>query len=43
LSPIDRCIAQIALDHAIVLLHRDRDFETIATIRPLRQARLTWS
>jgi hypothetical protein len=43
LSPIDCCIAQIALDHAIVLLHRDRDFETIATIRPLRQARLTWS
>lgn len=42
-SPIDCCIAQIALDHAIVLLHRDRDFETIATIRPLRQARLTWS
>jgi predicted nucleic acid-binding protein len=42
-SPIDCCIAQIALDHAILLLHRDRDFETIATVRPLRQARLTWS
>ncbi len=41
-SPIDCCIAQIALDHAVLLLHRDRDFETIATVRPLRQARLTW-
>jgi predicted nucleic acid-binding protein len=42
-SPIDCCIAQVALDHAALLLHRDRDFETIATIRPLRQVRLSWS
>ena len=41
-SPIDCCIAQIALDHDILLLHRDRDFETIAEVRPLRQQRLTW-
>jgi predicted nucleic acid-binding protein len=39
-SPIDCCIAQLALDHDILLLHRDRDFEVIAEIRPLRQLRL---
>jgi hypothetical protein len=39
-SPIDCCIAQIAIDHGAMLLHRDRDFEEIAAIRPLRQARL---
>jgi predicted nucleic acid-binding protein len=42
-SPIDCCIAQIALDHGVLLLHRDRDFETIATVRPLQQLRLAWS
>jgi len=36
-SPIDCCIAQIAIEHDVVLLHRDRDFETIADVRPLRQ------
>lgn len=36
-SPIDCCIGQIALDHDILLIHRDRDFETISQIRPLRQ------
>jgi len=41
-SPIDCCIAQIAVDHEVLLLHRDRDFETIAQVRPLRQQRLTW-
>ena len=38
-SAIDCCIAQIAIDHDALLLHRDRDFEVIAAIRPLRQAR----
>jgi hypothetical protein len=41
-SPIDCCIAQLALDYDILLLHRDGDFETIAEIRPLRQVRLEW-
>jgi predicted nucleic acid-binding protein len=41
-SPIDCCIAQIAIDHDALLLHRDRDFEVIAEVRPLRQKRLTW-
>ncbi len=34
-SPIDCCIAQIALEHGSVLLHRDKDFERISRIRPL--------
>lgn len=41
-SPIDCCIAQVAIDHEVLLLHRDRDFEAIAEVRPLRQQRLTW-
>jgi predicted nucleic acid-binding protein len=41
-SPIDCCIAQAAMDHDVLLLHRDRDFETIAMVRPLRQARVPW-
>ncbi|MGH9361560.1 MAG: type II toxin-antitoxin system VapC family toxin [Thermoanaerobaculia bacterium] len=39
-SPIDCCIAQLAMEHDALLLHRDRDFAAIATIRPLRQAQL---
>jgi predicted nucleic acid-binding protein len=35
-SPIDCCIAQIAIEHNVLLIHRDRDFETIAIVRPLR-------
>lgn len=41
-SPIDCCIAQIALDHGVLLLHQDGDFEVIAQVRPLREQRLTW-
>ena len=41
-SPIDCCIAQIAIDYDVLLLHRDRDFETIGEIRPLRQQWLAW-
>lgn len=37
-SAIDCCIAQIAIDHGALLLHRDRDFDEIASIRPLRQS-----
>jgi len=39
-SPIDCCIAQLALENDIVLLHKDRDFGTIASIRPLQQRHL---
>lgn len=34
-SPIDCCIACIAIEAGALLLHRDRDFEIIAGIRPL--------
>ncbi len=36
-SPIDCCIAEIAIAHDALLLHQDRDFTTIATVRPLRE------
>lgn len=43
-SPIDCCIAQIALEHELLLLHRDRDFTAIGEFRPsLRQSWLSWS
>jgi predicted nucleic acid-binding protein len=34
-SPIDACIAQIAIESRALLLHRDEDFERITQIRPL--------
>lgn len=36
-STIDCLIAQVVMDHDRLLLHKDRNFEVIATIRPLRQ------
>ncbi len=39
-SPIDCCIAQLAIEYDGELLHRDRDFEVIATVRRLRHRRL---
>ena len=39
-SPIDCCIAQIAIENNLRLLHRDRDFEAIAEIRPLVARRI---
>lgn len=39
-SPVDCCIAQLALEHEALLVHRDRDFETIADVRALRAHRL---
>jgi predicted nucleic acid-binding protein len=38
-SPIDACIAQLAIENQALLLHRDRDFETISKIRALKQLR----
>jgi predicted nucleic acid-binding protein len=38
-SPVDCCIAQIAMEHGAFLLHLDKDFEKIARIRPLKQER----
>ena len=34
-SPVDACIAQIAIEAKVMLLHRDQDFERIAKVRPL--------
>lgn len=41
-SPIDCCIAQLALETGLPLLHRDDDFVKIARIRPLQQRYLTF-
>ena len=38
-SMIDCCIAEIALEKNILLLHNDRDFDAIATVRPLQLIR----
>ena len=34
-SSIDCCIAQLAIEAQILLLHTDQDFEKIASVRPL--------
>jgi len=38
-SPVDACIAQAAIESQVILLHRDRDFESIAGVRPLAAER----
>jgi predicted nucleic acid-binding protein len=38
-SPIDCCIAQAALEHNLLLIHNDRDFETITKVRSLQHLR----
>ena len=38
-SPIDCCIAQIALENDLLLIHNDRDFETITQVRSLQHLR----
>ncbi|MFY9822682.1 MAG: PIN domain-containing protein [Thermoanaerobaculia bacterium] len=42
-SPIDCCIAQLALTNDLMLFHRDRDFKVIEKARPaLRHLWLKW-
>ena len=41
-SPIDCCIAQVALEYGALLLHRDKDFGKISRIRPLEQEFIRW-
>ena len=36
-SIIDCLIAAIALRHDVTLVHKDRDFEVLARVTPLRQ------
>ena len=38
-SPLDCCIAQLAIEAGAILLHRDQDFSKIAKIRPLASER----
>ncbi|MEZ5536315.1 MAG: PIN domain nuclease [Thiolinea sp.] len=38
-SPIDCCIARIAIEQRVLLLHDDRDFEMMAKHVPLQQQR----
>ncbi len=38
-SPIDCCIAQVALENNLLLIHNDHDFETIAQVRSLQHLR----
>ena len=40
-SAFDCCISALALEHDLTLLHNDRDYEKIATVRPLQQRRLS--
>ncbi len=39
-STLDCCVAMVALEHDLTLLHNDRDFETIAAVRPLKHQRV---
>jgi len=38
-SPIDCCIAQAALENNLLLIHNDRDFETISQVRSIQHLR----
>lgn len=40
-SPIDCCIAQLALENQLFLIHDDRDFITISQVVPLQQKQWT--
>jgi predicted nucleic acid-binding protein len=42
-SPIDCCIAQLAIENDALLIHRDVDFITIADIHPLRQRSMVFA
>jgi predicted nucleic acid-binding protein len=41
-STVNCLVAQIALEHEAGVLHRDRDFEAIARVRPLVQRWVDW-
>jgi predicted nucleic acid-binding protein len=41
-SPVDCCIAEIALENDVLLLHCDQDFERIAKVRKIAQERFSW-
>lgn len=39
-SIVDCCIAQVAIENDMTLIHNDRDFEVIASVRNLRHSRV---
>jgi predicted nucleic acid-binding protein len=39
-SIVDCCIARMAIENDLTLLHNDRDFETIAAVRPFKHQRV---
>jgi hypothetical protein len=41
-SPVDCCIAQIALESGALLLHCDQDFQRIAKVRKLDEEYFSW-
>ncbi len=41
-SPIDCCIAQLAIQEDAVILHRDRDFQTLSRFSPLQEEFVEW-
>ena len=41
-SPVDCCIAQVALESGALLLHCDQDFEHIAKVRKLNEEYFSW-
>lgn len=41
-SPIDCCLAQVAIEAGALLLHRDQDFVTISTTTELQQEFVDW-
>jgi len=40
-STLDCCIAVVALEHDLTLLHNDQDYEKVATVRPLKHKRVS--
>jgi predicted nucleic acid-binding protein len=42
-SPVDCCIAQLALENQLLLIHDDRDFITISQVVPLQQKQWAFS
>jgi len=42
-SPVDCCIAQIALEFGALLLHRDQDFKRIARDRELDEEHFSYA
>lgn len=40
-STLDCCIAVVALEHNLTLLHNDQDYEMVATVRPLKHKRVS--